>query len=133
MEGGDRDLRHSTSPKLKLKVLNTDQKETQVLNCAILLSVLKRILFPRKPFYNIDILPLNLSNLCMRQKPVTVNQLVCTFLLLCKAASRNLARSGCSASDLALHEAACRISFQTPAPSVSVLISGLGERGFEDQ
>lgn len=104
MEGGNGDLHHAASPKWKLKVLNTNQKDAQVLNSAILQSV-KENPFPRKSFYNIDILSLSLSNLCTRQVPVTVNQLVYIFLLLCKAASRNLARSDCSASDVTYHEA----------------------------
>lgn len=89
---------------MEAKVFKSKSKDTQVLNSAILLSV-KRILFPGKLFYNIDIMPLNLSNLCMRQESVTVNQLVCILLLLSKTASKNLARAGCSASDFALHEA----------------------------
>lgn len=81
-----------------------NQKDTPVLNSAILLSA-KENPFPKENFLQYRYIALNLSNLCMRQEPVTVNELVCTFPLLCTAASRNLARSGCSASDLALHEA----------------------------
>lgn len=39
VEGGDENLHHAASPKWKLKVLNTNQKDTQVLNSAILQSV----------------------------------------------------------------------------------------------
>lgn len=39
MEGGNGDLHHAASPKWKLKVLNTNQKDAQVLNSAILQSV----------------------------------------------------------------------------------------------
>lgn len=104
MEGEDEDLHHAASPERKLKVLNTNQKDTQVLNSAILQDV-KENAFSKETFLKYRYIAVKFEQSTHEAGAVTVNQLVCTFLLLSKAASRNLARSGCSASDLALHEA----------------------------
>lgn len=50
MEGGDRDLHHSTSPKLKLKVLNTDQKRNTSSQLCNITKCVKENPFSKETF-----------------------------------------------------------------------------------